>query len=170
MVYLNIIENTKESLVLERSPGLRSLAVVFGIFAALSIAANQQITADAAWWMPLSIIGCFFVAFSCLDEWEVCSFNKRLGNLTMTRQSIFGKILKTTINKVVIDLETITDVTVESEKIKYTGKNVHVVCLWSEEGHTYQITSCGTSDSVSEHEEICNTIEKFLNLESKKES
>eukprot|EP00062_Callorhinchus_milii_P004462 gi/632942876/ref/XP_007886663.1/ PREDICTED: uncharacterized protein C17orf62 homolog [Callorhinchus milii] len=164
MAYMVVLQQTKSTLHLKRSPGVRSWSVLVGI-GSVGLAAGYYST-DTWGWKLFYILGCLFVAIQNMEDWEEVIFDKNKGTAILKNFNLYTKILtlwSMSNDQVVAQLQHIKGVKVEEERVRYLGTG-HLVILRFATGFSHPLTQSAVLGGRSDVEAVAKLITKFLGL------
>ncbi|XP_065846689.1 cytochrome b-245 chaperone 1 homolog [Oscarella lobularis] len=171
MAFVRVVEKTPERLHYKRSPSFRSWMVLIGLSLLGTVIASSS-TGDVFAWRILCALAGILLGYICFDKWEECLLDRRDGRLTIIEQSMADRFVLGKSKRVVADLNSVVDVSVEKEVVRYAGTGYQVV-LHFDSGFSLSLLSCSTlAFNSNEHDSVKKDILSFLDLdacESKKD-
>ncbi|XP_056153114.1 cytochrome b-245 chaperone 1 homolog [Lampris incognitus] len=165
MGYMTVETQSSTLLHLKRSPGIRSWSLLVGI-ASVGLAAAYY-SSDSILWKLFYVTGCLFVAMQNMDEWEEAVFDKTKNLIEIKTFSLYALILtlwRKGQEKVVLDLRTLCDVSIQEERVRYLGRG-HVLVLQLASGFSYPLTQAATLGGHGDVEAVATLLKRFLELE-----
>ncbi|XP_071965390.1 cytochrome b-245 chaperone 1-like isoform X3 [Antedon mediterranea] len=161
MVYMKVHSETEGRLHLKRTPGIRSWSILIGFFAIGF--GLWKYTVDSLPWKLLYISFCFMIGVTSIDDWEDCIIDKKKNEVRISKSGLIRKICSIVAPP---NFQEVKYADVEEDVTKL-GKGCYVV-LRMESGMALPLTdTCTLGADSSEHRDIADKINAFLNLDRK---
>ncbi|XP_041364932.1 cytochrome b-245 chaperone 1-like [Gigantopelta aegis] len=169
MGYVTVKEETPDRLCFSREPNIWSWSLFFGAIAFGFGAAYYG--SDYLIWKLIYVVGAVYIGIYCMDDWEICEFDKRSGETRTSSCSLLQKFLQPFLKQhtVVANLDDIVGIRVEEESVRFFGNGHQVVLLFAT-GMSIGITETFTFGNSSEHYQVADKIRLFLDLDHRNQS
>lgn len=163
MPFIKVKEETAERLHLLHEPSQRS----WGIFAALIIIGMSAsiFSRDYLFWKVIFVTVAVLIGYSCVDDWEECVIDKKVGKIMFMKQSLLQKLFQANMDDKLVmeDISDIVGAQVRSQLTRYSGL-AHTIDINFCSRPSIGVTCALDIGNEMEHQQVAALIRKFLAL------
>lgn len=147
---------------ISKSPGIKSLSFFIGI---LSLGLGAAYYGSDNLLLKCSyVLGCFIIASTFIEDWEVCILDKTNRKVTFSKRSIYQKLLYfKKCKELDIHLSSVISVRTEAKKLPNTSSKYNISLVLGS-GMSLPIVDTHLSSNKSNCDLLAERIRRFLKL------